>query len=301
MSFKSLFFVAALAGAPALLVQPTFAQSKETLHQQDFSAGTQTHAKGTETDDSKSIAQRYAPPPDISTEGHRITWLFEYTSWVTFAFFVLMAGILITFVALYRERPGHKAVYTKGLNHSEKLTAKLLDLAVFLSLDLVLIWFSFKETNEYFWNFPKGPNVVNIQIMPQQWAWNFKYPGPDGKFGTDDDFVTLNDLRLPRGQPVVAQMKAKDVIHGFLWMDARMQIDAIPGSVTRFWFDANKAGDYELACAHMCGTYHYKMKGFIKVMEPADYQAWVKEMSAWTQATADRTDKDLQWGWSWGI
>jgi cytochrome c oxidase subunit 2 len=287
--------------ATVLSSSGAWSQSRENQHQQNLAPSAQTHAVGRPTDSTKSFVENYAPPPDISSEGHRISWLFEYTSWVTFGFFVLMAGILIYFVAAYRSRPGHKATYTKGLTKPEKLTAKGLDLAVFLSLDLVLIWFSFKETNDYLWNFPEGPNVVQVQIMPQQWSWNFKLPGIDGKFGTEDDIVTMNELRIPRGQPIVAQMKAKDVIHGFLWIDARMQMDAIPGSVTKFWFDANKSGDYELTCAHMCGTYHYKMKGFIKVMEPDDYKAWVAEMSAWSKATVDHTDKSLVWGWNWGI
>ena len=40
-------------------------------------------------------------------------------------------------------------------------------------------------------------------------------------------------------QQVLLQLKSRDVIHGFMIPNLRYQIDVLPGTVTKFWFDAN--------------------------------------------------------------
>ncbi len=280
---------------------PVSAQTKDNQHQQAKDPkSADVHAQGFVPDFSKPFTDRYQHPVAISSFGPRLDWLFQYTSWVTFAFFVLMTGILGYSLYAFRARPGHSAYYTHGLSKAEDLVGKSLDFAVFVSLDLVLIAFSYKDTRDILWNYPVGPDVVQVQVMPQQWAWNFKYPGTDGKFGTDDDINTINDLRVPIGKKVMVEIKSKDVIHGFYLPNIRMQVDALPGVVTKLWFDTNRTGDFEIACYHHCGTSHYKMKAFFKVLEEGDYAAWVAENSEWAKAKYDPEDKLLHWGWAWG-
>lgn len=288
-------------GASILLSASAFAQTRATEHGQNWDASTnQIQAQGTSTDPNKSFVEEYAPPKIISSFGGRIDWLFRYTSWVTFGFFVFMAVVLIYFTVVYRQRPGHKAYYTHGLSSFNKNVTHAFDLLVFLSLDLVLIIASYRDTTQIVWNYPTGPDVIKIMAMPQQWVWNFKYAGNDGIFGTADDVDTINDLRVPKDKKILMQMKSKDVIHGFMIPNVRLQVDVIPGVVTKIWFDANENGDYEIACYHLCGTGHYKMKAFLKVIDDVDYQAWVKESSDWAKAKFDPEDTSTQWGWSWG-
>jgi|GEM_PF-209432 len=278
------------------------AQTEETQHQQGNNPSNQVQASGKDSDSSLWFWDRYAPPKVISSYGHRIEWLFRYTSWMALAFFLLMVGLLGYFIWAYRERPGHKAYYTHGkATKSEKWAPKVLDLAVFITLDLVLIGSSYIHTKDFIWNYPQGPDVVKIQIMPQQWVWNFRYAGIDGVFGNEDDITTINDMRIPKDRPVLVQIKSKDVIHGFLIANLRSQIDAIPGLVTRFWFDSNTTGDFEIACAHLCGIAHYKMKAFLKVMEQNDFEYWQQEMSEWAKAAYDANDPSIKWGWNWAL
>jgi cytochrome c oxidase subunit 2 len=285
-----------------LHILSALAQTKETQHQQGNNPSNQVHASGKEADSSLWFWDRYAPPKSISSYGHRLDWLFAYTSWVAFAFFVIMVVLLGGFLWFYRERPGHKAYYTHGkATKSEKWAPKVLDIAVFVTLDLVLIGSSYLHTRDFIWKYPQGPDVVKVQVMPQQWVWNFRYAGLDGIFGTEDDITTINDMRVPKGKPVMVQVKSKDVIHGFFITNVRAQIDAIPGLVTKFWFDANEVGDYEISCAHLCGTAHYKMKGFLKVMEESDYDHWYREMSEWAKAAYDPNDPSIRWGWNWAL
>jgi len=283
----------------SLSTPQAFAQTEENYHPQNNSTE-QVHAQG--KPNTLGLIESWAPPKSISSFGHRLDWLFEYTSWVATIFFIIMTGALIYFAVRYRARPGHKAYYTHGkANSSEKWAPKLLDLAVFISLDLVLIGSSYIHTRDFIWNYPTGPDVVRVQVMPQQWVWNFRYPGKDDVFGTEDDITTINDMRVPKGKAVMVQLMSRDVIHGFFITNVRAQMDAIPGSVTRFWFDADTVGDYEIACAHLCGTAHYKMKAFLKVMEENDYARWADEMSQYATLAYDAKDPKIKWGWNWAF
>ena len=63
-----------------------------------------------------------------------------------------------------------------------------------LAVDGNLFYRTLVDMNEVFWNFSaleKDPAAVRIEVNAHQWAWLARYPGPDGKFGTEDDIVTL--------------------------------------------------------------------------------------------------------------
>ena len=90
--------------------------------------------------------------------------------------------------------------------------------------------------------------------------------GNMGVPATPDDVVTLNDMRIPVGRPVMINLKSKDVIHSFYVPNFRIKHDANPGYVTRMWFEAKSSGKFEIACSQMCGWAHYKMKGDLTVL-----------------------------------
>jgi cytochrome c oxidase subunit 2 len=71
-------------------------------------------------------------------------------------------------------------------------------------------------------------------------------------------------------------MTSQDVIHSFYIPAFRMKQDVVPGRLTSEWFEPTKVGRYHLFCAEYCGTEHSKMGGWAVVMEPADYEAWLK-------------------------
>lgn len=279
----------------------SMAMDKELLHKQHPDASElQVHTLGKAPEHGgKSILERYAPPESISTHGEHFDYVFRYVSWGSFIFFCAILFGVVGFAWRYRARPGHKAYYTLGLK--EKKFTMMLDILFFITMDCFLIYYSVYDTKRFLMTVPQGPEVVEIQVMPQQWVWNFRYKGKDGVFNTPDDIVTVNEMWVPRGKQISLQLKSKDVIHGFMVPNIRRQVDAIPGQISRIWFDANKDGTYEIACMHLCGTSHYKMKGFMKVVDEADYASWSEEMSEWSAAKYDPNDKKTHWGWQWGI
>jgi len=241
----------------------------------------------------------WRPVKDVSQDGWRVEQLFWYTTAVCIIAFTLVVGALVVFSVKYRARPGHKALYDHGTRRASILFTGVLALAVFLSLDMVLAGWSQKSIKEYLYNYPTGDNVVRVEVMAQQWAWNIRYPGPDGKFNTKDDVVTLNDMKIPVGRPVMINLKSKDVIHSFYVPSFRIKHDANPGYVTRLWFQSKETGKFEIACSQMCGWAHYKMRGELAALSEKDYDAWMKDAVADAARRYDPADKDVMWGWDW--
>jgi heme/copper-type cytochrome/quinol oxidase subunit 2 len=92
--------------------------------------------------------------------------------------------------------------------------------------------------------------------------------------------VSLNQLHFPVGRPVVATLRSKDVIHSFFLPEFRVKQDAVPGMSTRIWFDGMRTGHWEIACAELCGLGHYRMKGFVTVETPEEFDKWLASQAA---------------------
>ncbi len=123
----------------------------------------------------------------------------------------------------------------------------------------------------------KGEKYVEVRVIGRQFFWTFEYPGKDGKFGTKDDFKLANVLVVPEGYNVFLYMTAGDVLHSFFIPNARLKYDTIPGRRTHIWFKPMKRGEYEIACAELCGAYHYAMKGILKILPEENYKKWLEE------------------------
>lgn len=246
-----------------------------------------------------SFWEQIAPPEDISTHGHLIDWLFNYTTCLNLFFFSLLLAGLLIFSYLYHAKRHPVPYFTYGNKKKHIWVVTLIGAAVFIFIDLNITRMSNNDMTKVFWNWPKSDEVVKIEVMGQQWMWTMRYPGPDGIFNTVDDIVTNNDLRIPAGRKILLQMTSKDVIHAFFIPNVRLKVDAIPGRVTRMWFDANKPGVYDIACAEMCGLNHYLMQARMTVYNPDDYQKWLAEAGQIALAQNDIENPDLFWGWKW--
>lgn len=247
-----------------------------------------------------SFWERMQPPIDISSTGHLIHWLFNYTTYVNLFWFALVCIGLFGFSIMYSSRRHKKALYTHGNEKKHLLITAFIGLGVFLSVDMVITKVSTRDIKESFWNFPENdPEVIKVQVLAQQWAWNFRYAGKDGEFNTADDVVELNNLVVPVNKKVMIQMTSKDVIHALYLPNARIKADAIPGRYAKLWFDTNRTGNYEIACAEMCGNHHYLMKAQLTVLTPENYERWLQESQETAIATNDTENMDLRWGWKW--
>jgi cytochrome c oxidase subunit 2 len=120
-------------------------------------------------------------------------------------------------------------------------------------------------------------NAFEVRARAEQFEWNITYPGSDGVLGTDDDFTVRNQLHVPVDEPVVVHLEAMDVIHSFFVPAFRVKQDAVPGMNTRLWFEANQTGEFELACAELCGLGHYRMRARVFVHSQDEFESWLAE------------------------
>lgn len=244
----------------------------------------------------------YGMPRDISVEGHRIDWLIKVTGIFTAILFVIMVIWMLT--AAFKHNEKHEAEYDHGNARHQVRFAAGLSALIFFVVDGNLWVNSTVDVTSTFWNFAKAeaaPGAVRIEINAHQWAWDARYPGPDGKFNTADDVVTLNDIRIPVNTPVIFQIASTDVIHSFWIPNMRVKQDAMPGMINRMWVSAKETGQVDIACTQHCGTNHYKMKGTLTVLTAEEYAKWVAEASANGARSFNPDDKDSHWGWEWRV
>ncbi len=212
-------------------------------------------------------------PEGVSSYSARIDGMFRLILWITGIVFVIVEAMLLYFLFRYRHREGRKATYTHGNNRIEVVWTIIPALiCVVLALLSRRTWADIKQ------NMPA--NALPIEITGEQFSWTIRYPGVDGKFGTPDDIVSLNQLHFPVGRPVVATLRSKDVIHSFFLPEFRVKQDAVPGMSTRIWFDGMRTGHWEIACAELCGLGHYRMKGFVTVETDEEFNKWIADAAA---------------------
>ena len=246
------------------------------------------------------VGEGYGLPFDASRDGHRIDWLIEVTN----IFVILLALAMCVWIlyAVFKHNQDHKADYDHGDSKHHVAVAMGVSAIIFFVVDGNLWFNSTVDVNTVYWNFEeseKHPDAVRIEINAHQWAWDARYAGPDNKFNTADDVVTLNDIRVPNDVPVLFQIASTDVIHSFSLPNFRVKQDAMPGMVTRMRIWPAKIGEYDIGCTQHCGTNHYKMKGRLTVMSKADYASWHKAMSMHHARGFDAKDIAAHWGWDW--
>jgi cytochrome c oxidase subunit 2 len=223
-------------------------------------------------------------PKTISTFGGDIDSVFWLIFYIVGAGFILGEAVLIYFAIRYRRKAGQRAAYHTGEKLSE-LAWILVPAAIVLVLD-----FGIDFAGGEAWSKVKGEvpaSDIHVIVTGKQFNWNFTYPGPDGKFGTDDDLTLENELHVPIGKVIDLVLKSDDVLHSFFVPTLRLKQDCIPGRSIPAWFEATETGEYEIGCAELCGYGHYTMRGFLFVHSEEEYAKWTQER--WPPA-ADSTD-----------
>ena len=244
-------------------------------------------------------------PPDISVHVHEIDQIITLLHWFMALLFVGWGAFFLYTIFKFRQREGHKADYQGVRTHASSYVEAGIAFVevIFLVFLSIPVWAAIKGD-------PPMPADadLHVRVVAEQFAWNFHYPGPDGKFGkTDvalvdgsnplgidssdeaakDDITTINQFHFPVNKTVLIDLTSKDVIHSFWLPVMRVKQDAIPGMTVPMWFEAKETGQFEIACAQLCGLGHYRMKGFFSVDTDEEFAAWMTE-----QAEASNFEED---------
>jgi cytochrome c oxidase subunit II len=224
------------------------------------------------------------------------------TFWITGVVFVAVGLFMAYCLFRFRHREGNQAAYEPENKRLEVWLTVLTSIGVAgLLAPGLFVWSQFVTV-------PKDAHT--IEIMAQQWQWNFRLPGQDGILGTsetrsvsadnpfginpndpngqDDVLVAAADLHLPLNQPVKVLLRSIDTLHDFYVPEFRAKMDVVPGMVTYFWFTPTRTGTFESICAELCGTGHHTMRGVVVVDEASAYQTWLQEQTTFKQSLAGK-------------
>ncbi|MEZ5393420.1 MAG: cytochrome c oxidase subunit II [Bryobacterales bacterium] len=146
---------------------------------------------------------------------------------------------------------------------------------------------------------------LTVEVVGQQFIWNFRYPGKDGRFGPVDpkliddsignplgierdhtdgkDDIVAPRLVVPVNRDIELILKAKDVLHNFFVPELRIKMDTVPGLVGRLPLHADTPGSYEIACSELCGLGHYRMRAYLEVVSEQEFEAWLSEQASYLQ------------------
>jgi len=200
-------------------------------------------------------------PPAASSIAESVDHLYYFLTGITAFFSVLIFSIIFYFMIKYRRRPGKP-------HDPETHTSMFLELSwtIIPSLICVVI---FVWSSELFVRNNRPPaNSREIFVIGKQWMWHIQHPeGPR----------EINALHVPVGENIKLTMTSQDVIHGFYIPAFRVKKDVLPGRYTSIWFKADQTGVFHLFCSQYCGTNHSEMIGWVYVMSPTDYAAWLAQ------------------------
>ena len=213
------------------------------------------------------------------------------TFWVGGGVFILVCLFMVYCVFKYSYKEGRKAEYKPEDKKLERILtwSTTLGVAALLAPGLI-VW-------NQFINVPS--NAIHVDVMAWQWNWQYRLPGKDGKLGTtsvanisdnnpfginlddpygkDDILIQSDKLNLKNNRPVKILLRSVDVLHNWYVPQFRAKMDAVPGTITYYWFEPNKIGEYEVLCAEYCGVGHYGMRGRVEVQDEQNYENWLDE------------------------
>lgn len=235
--------------------------------------------------------------PNASEHGYLIDNMLEICHWFMLLLFVGWSAFFAFTLIRFRKSRSPKANYHGVKSHFSSHA----EFGVVLVESMLLLGFALPLWRRRVNEFPKpDSHPVVIRVVAQQFAWNFHYPGADGKFrrgdlnlisasnplGLDrndpdgnDDITMLGEIHLPVNRDVILHISSKDVIHSFSLPAMRVGQDAIPGMEVPVWFKPVKKGTYEIVCGQLCGAGHSGMRATVVVESQPDFDSWLKEMA----------------------
>jgi cytochrome c oxidase subunit II len=238
-------------------------------------------------------------PAGVSEQAAALDHDFYLAFWVLGALFVAGQAALV-FVLMRKGAAGQSSSRSAHWYGNWRLE-------IGWTLAIAAIFFWFHVSGGRLWssmNFPaKQFRHVHVEVTGAQFQWYFRYAGPDGLLGRTDavkfarpeegnplgidpadpagrDDIVSSVMVLPEGRLVQLHLRSQDVVHSLFIPAMRFKQDTVPGMEIHTHFTPIKAGEYEIACAELCGLGHYRMRAVVKVVSEEEFEKWLKSSSA---------------------
>jgi len=224
-------------------------------------------------------------PADASAHGPALDHHLLLNLWIALALASVAHLILLTGLILRRRTEATNLLCVEYI----PLTFLALLFAT-LTIKAERLWAATRYTGP-------SPTALQVEITGVQFAWYFRYPGPDATFGitrpqlvapgegnplgldsadphSPDDIVS-SELVLPANREVDLRLNAQDVIHGLFIPELRLKQNAVPGQIIHVHFTPTTPGTYAILCTQLCGLGHYRMNATLRVVPPNEFATWL--------------------------
>jgi cytochrome c oxidase subunit II len=236
-----------------------------------------------------AFANFITPKTGGSPNANQIDSLYKIVLYIAAVVFVIVEGALVYSVYKFRAKKGAVAAQIHGNTRLEigwtvaaALILVVLTVVTFIKLPSIVnppnsdssgLVLSASLTE------PTPPNGKKLTVCVQgrQYIWRYSY-GTDcvNSAFTDKLPYSYTTMVVPEHTTVVLHIQSTDVIHSWWVPSLGGKVDAVPGYTTYTWFKALHTGKFRGQCAQLCGTNHAAMIAYVKVVSPAQYQAWLQ-------------------------
>ncbi len=127
---------------------------------------------------------------------------------------------------------------------------------------------------------PPNGKELTICVTARQFIWRYTYGA-----GCNKDYYqerlpySYQEMVVPSATTINLVIQSQDVIHSWWVPKLGGKVDAVPGYTTYTWFKVATPNHYYYGqCAQLCGPQHAFMTALVKVVTPAQYQAWLTYM-----------------------
>jgi cytochrome c oxidase subunit 2 len=213
----------------------------------------------------------FGMPEEASSVAPEIDRIYDFVTWISLFFFVLIVVLMVYFVIRYRRRT--HVPETSGPKHNTPLEVTW----TVIPLALVIVIF-YVGMRGYVRLSTPPQNAYPIEVTGQRWFWNFSYP---------NGATETNVLHVPVHRPVKLTLRSEDVIHSLFIPAFRVKSDVVPGKRTQLWFEATREGEFDLYCAEYCGTQHSAMLAKVIVHSQPEFEQVIDDLAAWIDRVPD--------------
>jgi cytochrome c oxidase subunit 2 len=248
----------------------------------------------------QALANFITPKAGGSPNANQIHSLYMIVLYIAAVVFVLVEGALVYTLYRFRAKKNPVAAQIHGNTRLEigwtvaaALILLVLTVVTFAKLPSIVdppnsdsngLVLSASVTE------PTPPNGKKLTVCVQgrQYIWRYTY----GNACLNNSFneklpYSFTTMVVPEHTTVILDIQSNDVIHSWWVPSLGGKVDAVPGYTTYTWFKALHTGKFRGQCAELCGTNHAAMIAFVKVVTPAQYQAWAtKQEQLITSANA---------------
>ena len=120
---------------------------------------------------------------------------------------------------------------------------------------------------------------ITIKADAQQWLWRYEYPikEPSEDGFSADQAYSYQELVVPVDTPITLDISSTDVLHSWSVPALAPTAEAVPGIEGEVNFTATETGTFEGRSTRFSGPGYPTMRTRVIVVEPDEYEAFVKE------------------------